>query len=107
LALTLSLCTNDGAYAFTVAEGAVYVIGRRHTNDVVLEHATVGASHCSIDFTRSVPTIEDLGSPSGVWVNQRHIGASQVELVASDRVRIGTLVFTVRHSLQGPVDRFG
>jgi ABC-2 type transport system ATP-binding protein len=71
------------------------LIGRGPGADVVIEDSEVSARHASLAIAEAGIAVEDLGSTSGTFVNDRRVTGSQ-ELQPGDRIRIGATVLEVR-----------
>ncbi|MDY6825461.1 MAG: FHA domain-containing protein [Thermodesulfobacteriota bacterium] len=69
-------------------------IGRRKTNDIVIENLVVSGSHAKIEATKDGFLLSDSQSKNGTYVNNKAI-ASRV-LKNGDVIRIGmhTLIFS-------------
>lgn len=78
-------------------KGPEVVIGRSPTCHLTIEDPMVSRMHAKIRVEENRAFLSDLGSRNGVRVNGRKI-AHEIELVDSDRIRIGTreMVFTVQ-----------
>ena len=67
-------------------------IGRRSRNDVVLPDRIVSGEHARFLLKESIPTIEDLQSNNGTFVNGKKIAHRQ--LIEGDRIQVGnTLLY--------------
>lgn len=67
-------------------------IGRGKHNDIVVPDHYCSLDHAEFKHTRGITTLEDVGSTNGTWVNGERIN-SQVQLVAGDYIKIGSLTF--------------
>jgi pSer/pThr/pTyr-binding forkhead associated (FHA) protein len=70
------------------------VVGRGHC-DVVLVDPEVSRRHALVTEAAGGPTVEDLGSRNGTWVNGHRIGGAH-RLRPGDEVRFGNTVWLVR-----------
>lgn len=71
------------------------VIGRADDVDVRIVVPGVSRHHARFDVSSSGASVEDLGSKNGTFVNDRRI-AKPLLLASGDRIRIGTIAFTLR-----------
>jgi len=70
-------------------EGQKTVIGRVHNCDVSILDSSISREHAFIDFDiRGVPTIKDLDSTNGTFVNGEKV--SSIELKDGDKIQCGT-----------------
>lgn len=90
---------NDGQ-RIALPPGRGSVIGRTTGADVVLPHVTVSRRHARFSDETGVWTVEDAGSASGTWVNERSTGARRVPLRIGDRIRLGQVVLIVRGGVE-------
>ncbi len=67
-------------------------IGRGKHNDIVVPDHYCSLDHAEFKHSRGVTLLEDVGSTNGTWVNGERIN-SQVQLVAGDFVKIGSITF--------------
>jgi pSer/pThr/pTyr-binding forkhead associated (FHA) protein len=68
-------------------------LGRASDNDLVLDDRSVSHYHARIDLVAGRPTVVDLGSSNGTWVNGQRISAPQ-PLQHGDRLQLGGSLFT-------------
>jgi serine/threonine-protein kinase len=78
----------DQGKAFSLAAGEHLVIGRGRTADVRLTDPHVSRSHCEVKVKGSRIVAEDLGSSSGIYVNDAHVRVQVLHL--GDVLRIGS-----------------
>lgn len=71
-------------------------VGQDRTCDVVIEHPSVSASHCHMEFRDGHWFIEDLGSRNGIGVNGEKVESAWVP--AASVINIGTLEFDFQYS---------
>jgi len=71
-------------------EGDRCMIGRAHSNNVVLYDRRVSAHHAIIEPTSHGPVIRDLGSSNGTYVNGRLVSTSP--LMPGDTIQVGDTV---------------
>jgi pSer/pThr/pTyr-binding forkhead associated (FHA) protein len=74
------------------------IIGREGDGVVVVKSSTVSRRHARISLDPSGAVVEDLGSKNGTYVNDQRISAP-TPIADGDQVRIGSLLFTFRMSL--------
>ena len=74
-----------------VPQGKTLTIGRKNTNDVVIENLIVSGSHAKVDALEEGYLITDLRSKNGTFVNEIPITSHWLQ--DGDVVRIG------KHSL--------
>lgn len=69
-------------------------IGRRKTNDIIIENLAVSGNHAKVEFSKDGFVITDLQSKNGTYVNKKPI--SSCVLKDRDVIRIGmhTLIFS-------------
>ncbi len=72
-------------------EPGEYVLGRSVTCDVQLDDPVVSRTHAKLTVDGGTVFIEDVGTPTGISVNDREV--PRARLLAGDRVQIGP--FTV------------
>ena len=78
---------------YPLIEGQQVVVGRSSELDMVLVEEMVSRRHAIISLLSGVPTIEDLGSTNGTFVNGEKI--SKTTLHEGDRILIGTNILKV------------
>ena len=87
--------------------GGMLVIGRLDSVDLVIDNPSASRRHAGLDRTENGSWwVEDLGSRGGTQLNWMRLDAGErARLRNGDRLRIGTLDFTVRIiGGDGPVD---
>jgi pSer/pThr/pTyr-binding forkhead associated (FHA) protein len=87
---------------FTLSEGVNLTIGRRETNDVVIENLAVSGMHAKIDSIDKGYLLTDLKSKNGTFVNGQLVSTHW--LGHGDTVSIGkhTLVFSFQEGEERP-----
>jgi pSer/pThr/pTyr-binding forkhead associated (FHA) protein len=92
---------------FTLAEGMNLTIGRRDTNDVVIENLAVSGMHAKIDSIDKGYLLTDLKSKNGTFVNGQLVSTHW--LGHGDTVSIGkhTLVFSYQEGEEKPASTAG
>jgi hypothetical protein len=87
---------------FTLHEGQNLTIGRRETNDVVIENLAVSGMHAKIDSIDKGFLLTDLKSKNGTFVNDQLVSTHW--LGHGDTVNIGkhTLVFAYQEGEERP-----
>ncbi|MEM1025135.1 MAG: FHA domain-containing protein [Myxococcota bacterium] len=78
---------------FALPDRGDVVIGRSAEGDVVLVEDMVSRRHARIHIDHGVPTLEDLGSTNGTYVNGEKVGRTR--LGEGDRILIGTSILKV------------
>jgi len=78
---------------FPLPDRGEVVIGRASEGDVVLVEDMVSRRHARIQLEHGIPTLEDLGSTNGTYVNGEKVG--RVRLSEGDRILIGTSILKV------------
>lgn len=73
-------------------------VGQDRTSDVVIEHPSVSASHCHMEFREGHWFIEDLGSRDGIRVNGEKVDSAWVPALSV--VNIGAIEFDLQYSSQ-------
>ncbi len=76
---------------YPLPENRSITIGRRESNDIVIENLGVSANHAIIDGVKNVYTLIDLGSTNGTFVNQ--------ELITSRVLEQGDVILIGKHEL--------
>lgn len=71
-------------------------VGQDRTSDVVIEHPSVSASHCHLEFREGHWFIEDLGSRDGIRVNGERVDRAWVPALSV--VNIGAIEFDLQYS---------
>ena len=88
---------------FPLPERGEVVIGRSSEGDVVLVEDMVSRRHARIQLEHGIPTLEDLGSTNGTYVNGEKVG--RVRLSEGDRILIGTSILRlVVATVDGPTN---
>ncbi|MDY6831446.1 MAG: FHA domain-containing protein [Thermodesulfobacteriota bacterium] len=69
-------------------------IGRRKTNDIVIENLSVSGHHAKVEFVKEGFVLTDLQSKNGTYVNKKAITSCMLK--DKDVVRIGmhTLIYS-------------
>ncbi len=78
---------------FTLAEGAI-TIGRQEGNTIALDDRQLSRNHARVANGPDGPTIIDLDSANGTYVNDQRIGTPQ-PLHPGDRLRLGETLLLV------------
>lgn len=86
------LLYDDREIALHVGEN---VLGRSGPGVIVLDAPTVSRRHARLSICGDGTTVEDLGSKNGTWLGTTPI-SSAVRVQDGDRLRLGSLVVTVR-----------
>ena len=89
---TLTLKFKDSALGdFELSKGKSLSIGRRQTNDVIIENLAVSGNHAKIDSVGDGFVLVDLQSKNGSFVNE--------QLVTSHWLQDGDVISIGKHSL--------
>lgn len=72
--------------------------GQDRASDVVIEHPSVSASHCHMEFREGHWFIEDLGSRDGIRVNGERVESAWVP--AQSVLNIGAIEYDLQYSSQ-------
>lgn len=91
---SLILVNRDGTQREIPLKRARFIVGRQADCQIRLPDPGVSRQHCEIQIDGARPTIKDLGSSNGTYVNRRRV--SQTELAAGDTLSIGPFVFVFR-----------
>lgn len=91
---SLVLVNKDGTQREIPLKKARFIVGRQADAQIRLPDPGVSRQHCEIQLDADRPTIKDLGSSNGTFVNRRRV--SQTELSAGDVLSIGPFVFVFR-----------
>ena len=76
---------------YTIEEGKTLHVGRKDTNDIVIEALIISGNHCKIDFLKEGLHLTDLKSKNGTYVNGKRVTSTWLK--GGDEVSIG------KHSL--------
>jgi hypothetical protein len=71
------------------------VLGREGDDVIDLASATVSRRHARISFEGDEPSLEDLGSKNGTFLEDRPVSA-RVPLANGNRIRLGSVLLTFR-----------
>lgn len=85
----------DGGAPILLEKPSV-TIGKDRSCDVVIEHPSVSANHCHMEFRAGHWFIEDLGSRDGIGVNGEKVESSWVPELSV--INIGTLEFDLQYA---------
>lgn len=83
----------EAGRVFTLAEGAI-TIGRQEGNTIALDDRQLSRNHARVANGPDGPTITDLDSANGTYVNDQRIGTPQ-PLHPGDRLRLGETLLLV------------
>jgi len=90
----LSGLTGDSAgQSFLLADGQT--IGRGADNSIVIEDKTISRQHARIRYINGQWNVQDMGSASGVFVNDEKVESSPLK--EGDRLRLGMSEFEFRN----------
>jgi len=85
--------SEDGKHRFEVSDGEV-VIGRAPDATARIHSLTVDKHHARVTFRNGACEVQDLGSTSGIFVNDS-FKSRPTALHHGDRLRIGGVIFSV------------
>src|SRR5258706_1232959 len=92
----IKVIRRSGITTIDLLPDQVLRIGRRHANDIVIEHASASRDHAVI-HGGDPPTVEDLESKTGTRVQGNPIPTrTRVPLAAGSIVEIADAIFHVR-----------
>jgi len=77
------------------------VLGREGAGITIVRSATVSRRHARIQVEAGRVTVEDLGSKNGTFVADEPVSGVR-ELAPGDRVRLGSVLFTMTAARSGP-----
>ena len=77
-----------------IDEGVALKIGRGSTSDTKIEDAAMSRVHCALSLASGVPTLTDLGSSGGTFVERKKISESK-ELSSGHVFKAGNTKFKV------------
>jgi predicted component of type VI protein secretion system len=81
----------DKAMDFETPKSSI-TIGRAPENDIVIPHDSVSRKHCTVDLTRGVFTITDLGSSNGTFVDGERLDLKKGKtFLSTSQIVIGKL----------------
>src|SRR5687767_4207308 len=93
---TLLAVTDKGFRSIPLRPGQKLKVGRRDTNDLVIDHPAVSREHAVI-YGSEPPELEDLGSSNGTLVHGARVEAKQrIELSIGSVVAIGNVNLYLR-----------
>ncbi len=69
-----------------------FLLGRDKSVEIQLDDANISRQHAQLTFEGEKIYIEDLGSRNGTFVNDEPIGATKVELVKEDMIKLGSTI---------------
>lgn len=58
---------------YPIAEGQTFTIGRKHSNDIVIDNPAVSGNHARIEQVATTFILRDLDSTNGTFVNEEKI----------------------------------
>jgi hypothetical protein len=95
------LAVETGAEALESQENPLFpldrklTLGRDESNDIQIHDATASSAHALVEQEGTEPSLEDLGSRNGTFINNEKLTGRQV-LHEGDTIRIGMVTFRVR-----------
>jgi hypothetical protein len=88
---SVALVSMDRKYRFELSPSQPQIIGRSRGCDLLVDELTVARKHAKLAFDASGWSVEDLNSPSGMFVNDEFVRQKQ-RIVPGDRLTIGEVV---------------
>ncbi len=85
----------DGGSSILLEKPSI-TVGQDRTCDVVIEHPSVSANHCLMEFREGHWFIEDLGSRGGIGVNGEKVESAWVPALSV--INIGSIEFDLSYS---------
>ena len=85
----------DGGSSILLEKPSI-TVGQDRTCDVVIEHPSVSANHCLMEFREGHWFIEDLGSRGGIGVNGEKVESAWVPALSV--INIGSIEFDLKYS---------
>ncbi|MDP3684510.1 MAG: FHA domain-containing protein [Ignavibacteria bacterium] len=58
---------------YPIVAGQILTIGRKHSNDIVIDNLEVSGSHARIESVATTFMLRDLGSTNGTFVNEQQV----------------------------------
>jgi two-component system cell cycle response regulator len=84
-----------GSSGLRVLTRAETIIGRQPGVDILVRDPRVSRQHCKISITSEGPTVIDLDSRNGTFVND--VQVKEIHLNDSDLIRVGDMIFRLRY----------
>ena len=86
---------------YQIVVGQTCTIGRKHSNDIVIDHPTVSGSHALIESLSTAFILRDLGSTNGTYIDNEKITLHHLR--HNDEIIIGNhkLVFDLSDTMKG------
>lgn len=94
MSVVFVLVQKDGMTKDIAVTKPVQIIGRQTDCQIRIPSASVSRHHCEVALRDGRPSVRDLGSSNGTYVNGKKV--TQSDLVAGDIVTVGDLIFSVR-----------
>ncbi len=82
-------------------EGQAWQFGRSHENDIVFPDGGLSRRHARVVLLGGIPTLEDLGSRNGTFVNDEQVQTPHA-LQSGDEIRMGSVRIGVTNGSLGP-----
>lgn len=92
--LSLVMVKADGSSKDVAIDKSQTLIGRDEGARIRIPVPSVSRRHCVVEASGSLPTVKDLGSSNGTFVNGRKV--RETELEPGDLLSVGPVVFVVR-----------
>ncbi|THB62917.1 MAG: FHA domain-containing protein [Desulfovibrio sp.] len=87
---------------YDLEEGQTIHVGRKDTNDVVVETLIISGNHCKIDFLKEGLHLTDLKSKNGTFVNGKKVTSSWLK--SGDEVTVGKHALIVAMTSEEAMD---
>lgn len=86
---------------YQIVVGQTCTIGRKHSNDIVIDHPTVSGSHALVESLSTAFILRDLGSTNGTYINNEKVTLHHLR--HNDEIIIGNhkLVFDLSDIMKG------
>jgi pSer/pThr/pTyr-binding forkhead associated (FHA) protein len=85
---------------YPIVPGQSLTIGRKHSNDIVIDNLAVSGSHARVESVATTFVLRDLGSTNGTFVNEQQVTLHNLR--HNDVILIGThkLIFEYPESIK-------
>ncbi len=80
---------------YPIAAGQTLTIGRKHSNDIVIDNLEVSGNHARIESVATTFVLRDLGSTNGTFVNDQQVTLHNLR--HNDVILIGKHKLTFEH----------
>ena len=85
---------------YPIVSGQALTIGRKHSNDIVIDNLAVSGSHARVESVATTFVLRDLGSTNGTFVNEQRVTLHNLR--HNDVILVGThkLIFEYPESIK-------